>query len=58
MTVNFAGPDPPKNFHKGLEPECFLEAVRDLGAFARQHDLDNADALLTELLAVLYAIKS
>ena len=32
----------------------FLSATGDLAAFARRHDLGAADALLAELLAVLY----
>ncbi|WP_198380288.1 hypothetical protein [Roseomonas sp. KE2513] len=38
-------------------PESFVKAAQELAEFARLHDLSTADALLTELLAVLFAPK-
>jgi hypothetical protein len=39
------------------DPALFVVAARDLALFARQNNFSQADGLLTELLAVLYARK-
>jgi len=55
MTAEFVDRDPPQASTKGPHIACVLRTVEDLATFARQHDLREADALLTDLLAMLYA---
>jgi hypothetical protein len=58
MTSDPVEDDRPAARQNEFDPESFLSAAKGLAAFAREHDLGRADALLRELLAVLYRRKT
>lgn len=57
MTADPADGDEVRAKRNEPDSTLFVVAAHDLAIFARQNNLNKADGLLTELLAVLYARK-